>query len=180
MLDEPGRKEFLDPTVILGRLNMDKSTVFVDIGAGTGYFAIPASGMVNTVHALDIQEEMLDILKGKVESGSISNINMVRSEESVFPVPDSSADVVFMANVFHELEDHRAAFKEVMRILKNDGIFAVVDWKKEETPMGPQVGERFSDFDVVEILRLCGFDLVMCHEAGPYHYMITFSKPYME
>ncbi|MCL7412884.1 MAG: hypothetical protein M8353_04600 [ANME-2 cluster archaeon] len=66
--------------------------------------------------------------------------------------------------------------KEVLRILKRDGILAVVDWKKEETPMGPPVEHRFSELDVTEILRLNGFSQVETREAGPYHYLVVCSR----
>lgn len=177
VLDDPGRKEFLNPGAILDMLNLNENTVFVDIGAGTGYFALPAATRVGEVLALDILDEMVETLQSRVESGHITNLIPLKSGESSFPVADGAADVAFMSNVFHELADHALALKEVMRILKTDGILAVVDWKKKETPMGPPVDERFSELDVIDLLRLCGFELVEIREAGPHHYLVVCSRP---
>jgi ubiquinone/menaquinone biosynthesis C-methylase UbiE len=177
VLDDPGRKEFLNPEAILDMIHLDKNTVFVDIGAGTGYFAVPAAARVRQVLALDILDEMVEVIRAKVASRHITNLTPLKSGVSSFPVVDGTADVVFMSNVFHELDDHSLALKEIMRILKNDGILAVVDWKKESTPMGPPVDDRFSELDAAEILRLCGFELIEIREAGPYHYLIVCSRP---
>jgi ubiquinone/menaquinone biosynthesis C-methylase UbiE len=153
VLDDPGRREFLDPEAILDMIHLDNNTVFVDIGAGSGYFALPAAASVKQVLALDILDEMLEVIKR------------------------GTADVVFMSNVFHELNDHALALEEVMRILNRDGIMAVVDWKKKSTPVGPPVDHRFSELDVTEILQLCGFELIEIRDAGPYHYLIVCSRP---
>ncbi|MDF1557159.1 MAG: methyltransferase domain-containing protein [ANME-2 cluster archaeon] len=177
VLDDPGRKEFLDPEFILDMLNLNENTVFVDFGAGTGYFALPAAIHVKEVYALDILDEMVEVIQSKARSLNITNIKPVLSGESSFPVPDGAADVVFMANVFHELDDHPLVLKEVIRILQSDGILVVVDWKKEETPVGPPVEHRFSELDVTDILRLFGFELIVTREAGPYHYLVVCSRP---
>ncbi len=177
VLDDPGRKEFLNPEAILDMLNLNENSVFVDVGAGTGYFALPAAARVREVHALDIVDEMVEAIQSRAESDNISNLKPMRSDESSFPLADKVADMVFMSNVFHELDDHALALKEVLRILKSDGILVVVDWKKEETPVGPPVDHRFSELDVIEILRHHGFELVETREAGPYHYLIVCSRP---
>jgi ubiquinone/menaquinone biosynthesis C-methylase UbiE len=177
VLDNPDRKEFLNPEAILDMIHLDKNTMFVDIGAGTGYFALPAAARVRQVLALDILDEMVEVIRAKAESQHITNLFSLKSRESIFPVDEGTADVVFMSNVFHELDNHALVLKEVMRILKNDGILAIVDWKKESTPVGPPVDHRFSELDVTEILRLCGFEPIEIREAGPYHYLIVCSRP---
>ena len=177
VLDDPDRRDFLNPEAILDMIPLDKNTVFVDVGAGTGYFALPAAARVRQVLALDILDEMVEVLRAKAESRHLTNLTPLKSGESSFPVDEGTADVVFMSNVFHELDDHNLALKEVIRILKNDGILAVVDWKKESTPVGPPVEHRFSELDVTEILQLCGFKLTEIREAGPYHYLIMCSGP---
>ncbi|MBE0525206.1 MAG: class I SAM-dependent methyltransferase [Methanosarcinales archaeon] len=177
VLDNPDRRDFLNPEAILDMIPLDKNTVFVDVCAGTGYFALPAAARVRQVLALDILDEMVEVIRAKAESWHLTNLTPLKSVESSFPVDEGTADVVFMSNVFHELDDHNLALKEVIRILKSDGILAVVDWKKESTPVGPPVEYRFSELDVTGILQLCGFKLTEIREAGPYHYLIVCSGP---
>jgi ubiquinone/menaquinone biosynthesis C-methylase UbiE len=52
-----------------------------------------------------MQQEMLDILNDKIKQQKITNIVAILSEESSIPLYDRSVDVLFMASVFHELED---------------------------------------------------------------------------
>ncbi|MCL7412883.1 MAG: class I SAM-dependent methyltransferase [ANME-2 cluster archaeon] len=109
VLDDPGRKEFLDPETILDMLDLNENAVFVDIGAGTGYFALPAAVRVREVYALDILDEMVEALRSRARSENMNNLKPMKSGESSFPLADNVADVVFMANVFHELDDHTLA-----------------------------------------------------------------------
>lgn len=77
--------------------------VIADLGCGTGFFSIPASRRVKKLFALDIQQEMLDILRDKIKKEKITNIEAILSEESSIPLFDKSVDILLMANVFHEL-----------------------------------------------------------------------------
>lgn len=65
----------LPPEKLLSLLPIKNNHVILDLGAGTGYFAIPAAQMTReTVFALDIEPELLTDLKIKMEEQNISNI----------------------------------------------------------------------------------------------------------
>ena len=76
VLDDPDRKEFLNPEAILDMIHLDNNTVFVDIGAGTGYFALPAAARVKHVYALDILDEMVEVIQAKTESVSYTHLTL--------------------------------------------------------------------------------------------------------
>ncbi len=70
ILDSQDRMEFLNTDMILGKIGLDGEMVLGDLGCGTGYFPIPASLRVKKVYALDVQQEMLDILKQDMQNMS--------------------------------------------------------------------------------------------------------------
>jgi ubiquinone/menaquinone biosynthesis C-methylase UbiE len=115
ILDDPERVKILDPDIILEKLDLTGEMVLADRGCGTGFFSIPASRRVKKVFALDIQQEMLDILIDKIKKEKITNIEPILSEESSIPLPDKSVNILLMANVFHELEDRSSLLKEIKR-----------------------------------------------------------------
>ncbi|WP_042274314.1 class I SAM-dependent methyltransferase [[Clostridium] dakarense] len=64
----------------LGYIN-EESTV-LDLGCGTGAYSIALSGVCKTVDALDYSEGMLEVLKEKIKSQGINNINIVKDDWS--------------------------------------------------------------------------------------------------
>ena len=93
ILDSIDRRKFLNPDSILKKAGLDSDTVFADLGCGSGYFTIPASLIVKKVYAIDVQQEMLDIIGEKIRMEKLKNIEPILSEESSIPLPDKSVDV---------------------------------------------------------------------------------------
>ncbi len=176
ILDSADRRKLLNPDSILGKAGLSRDTVFADLGCGSGYFAIPASLIVKKVFAIDVHEEMLDIIREKIRMGKLTNIETLLSKESSIPLPDNSVDVLFMANVFHELDDRGAILKEAKGIISGRGRLIIIDWKKMEMEMGPPIEERLSEDEVVSICEDGGFRILERLDAGQYNYMLVFEK----
>lgn len=70
-LDDPARKQSLPPAQVVEALQLTGPMTVADIGAGTGYFAVPIARAVATgrVLAVDFQDEMLDFLRHKLAAG---------------------------------------------------------------------------------------------------------------
>ncbi|MDD5614859.1 MAG: class I SAM-dependent methyltransferase [Candidatus Methanoperedens sp.] len=176
ILDSADRRKFLNPDSILQKAGLSRDTVFADLGCGSGYFAIPASLIVKKVYAIDVQQEMLDIVREKIRVVKLPNIEILLSNESSIPLPDNSVDVLFMANVFHELDDRVAILREAKRILSGSGRMIIIDWKKMEMEMGPPIEERLSEDEVVSICEDGDFRIQERLHAGAYNYMLVFVR----
>lgn len=174
ILDDPERKKILDPDSILEKLELTGETVLADLGCGTGFFSIPASRRVKKVFALDIQQEMVDILTDKIKKEKITNIETILSEESSIPLSDESVNILLMANVFHELEDKWSLLKEAKRVLDLSGRLAIIDWKKIEMDFGPPLQERLDEKAVIDICYENGFIVLEKSNIGPYSYLLIF------
>ncbi len=175
-LDKPERQKWQNIEDFIKILEPFENMVFVDIGVGTGYFAIPVAKRFPNVKIIgaDIQPEMLDILKEKVKKEKLDNIEPVLSEENKVPIEDKIADRVLVANVFHGLHHPQNFLKEVKRILKDGGKLIVIDWKPIETEEGPPLHERLEPEAVAKELEKAEFkDINIDNETYPYHYIIT-------
>ena len=176
-LDNPARRKLLPPDEILGRIGIRTGDKFVDIGCGIGYFSIPASEMVGDlglVIAMDISQAMLDYLTE--HGGEKKNILPVKSGENTLPVNDGEADIAFMCNVVHELDDREMFFKEVKRILRGSGKLAIVDFEKKIGSFGPPLEHRVSKEEVVEELEREGFSVEVCENISGEFYFICARK----
>ena len=175
VLDSPDRRKFLNPDRILEMLGLEKDMTFADLGCGTGYFSIPASAIVRKVYAIDVQQEMLELLNARIKKENITNIESLLSDGKSIPLADGSADILFMANVFHEIDDKDYMLAEVKRVLSGQGRLVIIDWKKMEMDMGPPLSERLSTEEVIITCRKNGFKNEMNIDAGAYNYMLVFS-----
>ncbi|MEO0138359.1 MAG: class I SAM-dependent methyltransferase [candidate division WOR-3 bacterium] len=177
-LDGEGRRSIQPPERIFDLIDFSNKGVIVDIGAGTGYFSIPLAQRFpkSLVYCLDIQDEMLRILKEKVDRLNLKNIRILKSEENKLPLEDDMADVVIMAHVFHELEDPVKIFNEVKRILKENGEFLVIDWKPIPTDFGPPLEERKDISELLSVLNLVGFKGPKEFDVYEYQHVVVSRK----
>ncbi|MBM9513800.1 class I SAM-dependent methyltransferase [Desulfogranum marinum] len=178
-LTDPGRKVFQNPDLIWDTLNLSAPEILVDIGAGAGFFAMPLSDKVPkaTVYACDTAPELIEWMETNIPTRYAGRIRVIRSEENSIPLADGIADLVYMINLHHELDSPLTMLKESRRLLKPGGAILVIDWKKEETPMGPPVSIRISPKTVSEQLQQADFHLVTEHDLLEYHYFVTAKKP---
>lgn len=173
-LDSDERRSYLEPDAILGAFGVGPGCILADVGAGTGFFSIPASkrvGPSGRVYALDVQTPMLDDLREKVTTEGLTNIRILQSQEDRIPLPQASVDVAFLACVLHEL-DGPGTLRECGRILKPTGCLAIVDWKKIEQDIGPPFKHRLDEGQARAFLKRSGFAPIRTFDAGRNHYGI--------
>ncbi len=112
------------------KLNVDtpEELSAVDIGCGTGAFAVHAAKYLKKVHAVDVSEEMLNIARSKAKSLKIYNIEFHHSGFLQFQA-DEEVDVVFSKWAFHHLPDYwkQAALFNINKMLKIGGLFLLTD-----------------------------------------------------
>ncbi len=177
-LDSDERKTFEPPHRFIELLNLKGNETVVDLGAGTGYFAIPLAEKYPNVkiYCLDVQEEMLDILRRKVKSKNLRNVEILKSDEDTLPLEDSFSDVIIMAHVFHELEFPDRILNECHRVLKNYGSLYIIDWKPIPTDFGPPLEERIDAEEVIKHLTKKGFKNIETFDIYEYQYTIKGVK----
>lgn len=176
-LNNPQRLMDIPPDYILSKLNMEKSEVLVEIGAGTAFFSIAIFQQFNpsTIYACDLSETMINWIKENV-SPNYPNIIPVKSEESSVPLDDGIADLVFMIALHHELENPSLILEESYRILKPGGKIFIVDWKKTYIPQGPPLSIRCLPEQVENQLIEFGFNKVCIFNELAKHFLVVGRK----
>ncbi|VVB70021.1 Putative arsenite methyltransferase [uncultured archaeon] len=130
-LDNPIRRLIHDPKKILGEYIKPGQTV-LDVGCGPGTFSIAMAKMVGEsgkVIAVDLQEEMLQILREKaVNLGLESRIFTHKSDPDRIGV-SLKVDFVLAFYMVHEVPDSKAFLKEIVSLLKPKGKLLIVEPK---------------------------------------------------
>jgi ubiquinone/menaquinone biosynthesis C-methylase UbiE len=178
-LDNPERKIILPSMDILLKLGLRPDDVMIDIGAGTGYFSIPASKIVGNkgrVYAVDNSAEMIEVLKSRVAESGAKNITIIISEEYDLKLDDCIADLALMCTVLHEIDDKRRFLMAVQRIMKAKSRLAIIEWSKKPMNMGPPLNDRMEMSLTQDLLKQLDFNDIAVAEYNNYFYFATARK----
>jgi ubiquinone/menaquinone biosynthesis C-methylase UbiE len=119
----------------------------LDIATGGGHVANALSPYFKQVVALDLTPEMLEKAKGFIESNGIKNAAFVQGDAENLPFPNDSVGTVTCRIAAHHFSDVRKFVKEVQRILKEQGLFILID------NVAPEVREYDLFYNKVEMKR---------------------------
>lgn len=172
-----GRRE--DPFPLLKRMGVHQGVTIADIGCGDGHYTIPMASMVGEsglVLAVDRNAKALSLLQGNLKTSGVKvdTVRILRADASKTGIPSKSVDFVFLANMFHDIEEKGELVKEVKRLLKPTGIAVDLDWTKNETLFGPPFDMRITEKEVENIFREFGFTEINYFNPDPYHYCLVF------
>jgi len=123
----PFRNIFLSPKKLIQRLDLKENYTVLEIGPGPGYFSPYVSRILKRgrLVLLDIQQEMLDISKKRLEKRNIKNVDYKLCNGNNIDLENNYFDRVFMVTVIGEIENKSSYLKEIYRILKDDGILSI-------------------------------------------------------
>ncbi|MCL5021773.1 MAG: class I SAM-dependent methyltransferase [Nitrospirae bacterium] len=177
-LNDPKRLEYLDPDLIWGKLAFRDAGNVIEIGAGTGFFALIFSRRLTKgkVYACDISAVMIDWMEQNLPEEARGRVIPVSMQEDSVPLPDGAADLVYMINLHHELDEPLKIIAESLRLLKDGGKLMIIDWKKTETPEGPPLDIRVAEETIEDQLRRCGLTSVRKYDVLPFHNFFVAEK----
>lgn len=178
-LDNEARRKLIPPKIVLDLMNIHENETLIDVGAGTGYFAIPALdyvGDTGKVVAVDISEAMLAEINRKIAPGK-NNFETVLCDATTIPLPDKIADKILLAFIFHEFEDKQQYLTEIARLLKDSGTITIVEWDMHESKMGPSIDHRISCQEIVDIAEKVGLVIYgQKTQINEHQYLCTIKK----
>ncbi|MBM7583703.1 ubiquinone/menaquinone biosynthesis C-methylase UbiE [Bacillus pakistanensis] len=122
--DEQGdlhREVFLNPTLfdLMGAVDNKK---ILDAGCGNGYLSRMIANQGGSVAAVDYSKQMLTIAKRNTNSELDIHYHHGNCESLDF-LPNRSFDIIISNMVIQDLANYRQAFKEMHRLLKDEGAF---------------------------------------------------------
>lgn len=174
--------DLINPPKLWAGLDLAKGITFLDMGCGIGNYSLAAAeiiGPTGVVYAVDFWEEGIAALKERTASEGRANLIALRAPVGEIPLTDHSVDVGFMATVLHDLLEAGTAvgaMAEMTRLVKPEGLLAIVEFEKVDGPPGPPLHIRLSPEEVESFVTPFGFSRQKTKKIGPHNYLITFIK----
>jgi ubiquinone/menaquinone biosynthesis C-methylase UbiE len=106
-----------------------RASTVVDLGAGTGQFALAVAPEVSRVVAVDVSPAMQAVLRERAAAAGLSNIEWVRAGFLSYQHAGPPADAVFTRNALHQVPDFwkALALDRIARLLRPRGVLRVHD-----------------------------------------------------
>jgi len=137
---------------------VERGTVAVDVGAGTGFItaALVEAGL--RVVAVDQSQAMLDALRERFHGGDQVDCRVGGAER--LPVGDGAADYCFANMLLHHVESPGVAIREMARVLRPGGRVVVTDLDAHDHEfLRTEHHDRWMGFERADLQR-------WFHEAG--------------
>lgn len=179
-LERATREEEEQPTKLLKVLKIEAGMVVADIGAGSGYHAFrmaPSVGKNGKILAVDIQPEMLDIIKARMKKEKVTNVEPLLSKDDDPRLPDNAVDMILMVDVYHEFAYPYEMTAKMVKALKPGGRLVFVEFKKEDPKVPIKEVHKMSERQVIrEMDEFKDLKHVETNKELPWQHVITFKK----
>jgi ubiquinone/menaquinone biosynthesis C-methylase UbiE len=176
-LDRAEREEEEAPERALEAMGVRPGQTVVDLGAGSGYFTVrlaPRVGPTGRVIAVDIQPEMIARLRERLQREGIANVTPVLGSASDPKLPDGSADLVLMVDVYHELASPQQMLRHIARALRPGGRLVLLEYRKEDPGIPIRPEHKMSVAEAKAELEAEGYRLVKVSDVLPRQHILIF------
>jgi precorrin-6B methylase 2 len=178
-LDRPQREKEEHVSKVLPPLKIKKGDHVADFGAGTGFYSVMLADLVGDmgkVYAIDIQPDMLAIIKGKVKKRGLKNVEVVKCTETDPKLPKASVDLVFMVDVYHELNFPFEVGEKLVDALKPGGRMVFVEYRLEDDNVPIKLVHKMSQKQVLREMEPFPLRHVETQNHLPWQHVIIFEK----
>ncbi len=178
-LDRPERELEEHPDKAIAALGLKPGMNVADVGAGTGYFSLRMAKQVapgGRVYAVDIQPEMLTMLRRNAKKAKISNVEYVLGMESDPRLPSRTLDVIILVDVYHEFSQPQKMLENMRAALKDDGRLILLEYRKEDPTVPIRLEHKMTVLEAKTEVEAEGFRLSEVLKTLPRQHILIFKK----
>ncbi len=175
--EERSKEERTD--LLLEALALGPGMVVADIGAGTGYLSRRMARQVapdGKVLAVDVQPEMVAMLRKSAEREGLRNIVPSLGTETDVQLLADSLDMAVMVDVYHELSHPCEVAASIVRALKPGGRLIFVEYRAEDPNVPIKALHKMSEAQVRREAQVHPLDWVRTVETLPWQHVVIFRK----
>ncbi|MBI2685719.1 MAG: class I SAM-dependent methyltransferase [Acidobacteria bacterium] len=178
-LERSERENEENPAKAVAELGLKPGMTVCDLGAGTGFYAVRMARLVGSsgkVYAVDIQPRMLELLRKRLASAGIKNVEPVLGAEAETNLPAASQDLIILVDVYHEFSKPQEMLRSIRKALKDDGRLVLLEFRKEDASVPIRLEHKMSLAEVKAELEPEGFRIDNVIDSLPWQHMIFLRK----
>ncbi len=149
-----------------------------DMGSGNGYHTLPiaeAVGEKGKVFAVDIQPEMLAMLKKRAEAQKLTHIEYLLGTETDPGLPAQSCDMILLVDVYHEFAYPQEMLAAMRQALKPNGQLVLVEFRAEDDSVPIKVEHKMSKEQINKEMTANGFQLTRSFDELPWQHLLFYT-----
>jgi SAM-dependent methyltransferase len=178
-LERPEREKEEQPKKLLKLLDLKPGQVVADIGAGSGYHTFRMAekvGPTGKVLAVDIQKEMLAIIRQRMKKEKRDNIELILGTETDPKLPEGGVDLILLVDVYHEFVFPYEMTEAMIKSLKPGGRIAFVEFRREDEKVPILLAHKMTEDQVLREMKPHPLKHVKTIKTLPWQHVILFEK----
>jgi SAM-dependent methyltransferase len=177
-LERPTRELEEQPQRLIDSLNLQPTAIVADIGAGTGYFSLRIARRFpqGKVFAVDVQPEMVDLLRATAEQEHITNVEPTLGSPTDPHLPAGSVDLALLVDAYHEFEFPFEMMQGLVRALKPEGRVMLVEYRGENPFVPIKPLHKMTQKQVKKEMAAVGLVWLETQNFLPQQHVMVFGK----
>lgn len=178
-LERPEREMEEQPAKLLQTLRLKEGDHVADVGAGTGYFTLPMArivGPTGRVYAVEIQPEMLNIVKRRASAVGLRNVVPILGSVTNPKLPADKIDLILMVDVYHEFSHPYEMIEAMLKALKVGGRLVLVEYRGEDAWVPIKPLHKMTERQVLKEMAPWPLRHVETNPVLPRQHIIIFEK----
>lgn len=164
------------PSQVLPQLGLKPGMTVCDMGCGNGFYSIEMAKLIapGNVLAVDIQPEMLHLLKLRCDEAKIDNVKPLLGTVVDPQLAENSIDMVLMVDVYHEFSHPDQMMAAVRKSLKPGGLVALLEYREEDPRVPIKPEHKMSKKQILKEYKANGFRLAKEYDELPWQHLMFF------
>jgi ubiquinone/menaquinone biosynthesis C-methylase UbiE len=164
-------------SLMLANLGVKRGQSICDMGCGNGFHSLPLAkmtGVTGQVIGVDVQPEMLKLLRDRMEVQGIENVIPILGSYHNPRLPSNSVDIVLLVDVYHEFSHPELMLDAMRKSLKPGGLVVLVEYREEDPEVPIKPLHKMSKKQVAREMEANGFKLVKSFDKLPWQHMLFY------
>jgi ubiquinone/menaquinone biosynthesis C-methylase UbiE len=168
-----------DCETLLKALDIKPGQTVCDIGCGNGFYTLQLARLVGEkgrVLAVDIQSEMLRMLKERAKEAGVENIEPIHGTPVDPRLPAGSVDLILLVDVYHEFSHPEQMLAAMRKALKPGGRIALAEFRLEDPQVPIKLLHKMSKKQIMKEFPANGLKLVEQFDKLPWQHLMFFAR----
>lgn len=178
-LTRESREREEDCKTLLAALKVKPGDIVCDMGCGNGFYSLKIAKLVGDkgrVIGVDIQPEMLKLLKDRAADEKITNVVPVLGSTIDPKLEPGSVDLMLLVDVYHEFDHPEQMLAAIRRSLKPNGRVALAEFRAEDPKVPIKPLHKMSKAQIMKEFPPNGFRLVEQFDKLPWQHLMFFER----